>query len=63
MIHFFKRIKWKTEVISRLPFFRVLFLILLRPLTLAGPKVCFAGKFCSINKKHYLCSVKINHNQ
>jgi hypothetical protein len=29
----------------RLPFFRVLFLILLRPLTLAGPKVFFAGKF------------------
>ena len=50
--------KTRKRKSSRLPFFRVLFLILLRPLTLARPKVFFAGKFCSINKKHYLCNVK-----
>jgi hypothetical protein len=47
----------ETEVIFWLPFFRVA----LRPFTsfslrppLVRPKVFFAGKFCSINKKHYL---------
>ena len=46
------------KIKAMLDLFRVLFLILLRPLTLARPTVFSAGKFCSINKKHYLCSVK-----
>ena len=46
------------KIKAMLDLFRVLFLVLLCPLTLARPKVFFAGKFCSINKKHYLCSVK-----
>ena len=46
------------KIKAMLDLFRVLFLILLRPLTLARPKVFFAGKFCSFKNSSYICRQK-----